>query len=55
LLPPQQPAASLALALRCLAVAGLGIASFAITGALLWPRFDLRQILTSRGLLYRSK
>ena len=55
LLPPQQAAANLALALRCLAVAGLGIASFAITGALLWPRFDVRQILTSRGLLYRSK
>jgi hypothetical protein len=55
LLPPQQAAGSLALALRCLAVAGLGIASFAITGALLWPRLNVRQILTSRGLLYRSK
>jgi putative peptidoglycan lipid II flippase len=55
LLPLQQPAANPALALRCLAVAGLGIASFAITGALLWARFDVRQILNSRGVLHRSK
>ena len=55
LLPPQQPGGNLVLALRCLAVAGLGIASFAITGALLWPRFDVRQILTSGRHLPRSK
>jgi len=40
LLPPQPSRGNLALALRCLTVAGLGIASFAVSGAILWLRSD---------------
>jgi putative peptidoglycan lipid II flippase len=55
LLPSHPAAATIWIALRCVAVAALGVASFAITGALLWPFSDVRQFLPGRRNLARSK
>lgn len=51
LLPLQPVGGQLNVALRCIAVAGLGIASFAITGALVWPRSGVRQLVSGVRLV----
>jgi putative peptidoglycan lipid II flippase len=55
LLPSQPTGATVWIALRCIAVAGLGVASFGITGALLWPLSNVRRFLPGRRHLARSK
>jgi putative peptidoglycan lipid II flippase len=55
LLTPPAAGGKLGIGLRCITVAGAGIASFALTGALIWPRSDVRQILLSRRAPARRK
>jgi putative peptidoglycan lipid II flippase len=45
LLPPQATGNSFDTAMRCLAVAGLGLVSFAVAGALVWPHPTVRGLL----------
>ena len=55
LLPSPAAGGKLGIGVRCITVAGAGIASFALTGALIWPRSDVRQILLSRRAPARRK
>jgi putative peptidoglycan lipid II flippase len=55
LLPPQLAGATLGIAARCIAVAALGMASFGITGALIWPLSQVRGLLPDRDRPSRNK
>jgi putative peptidoglycan lipid II flippase len=49
LLRPGASLGDVALGIRCCTVASLGIASFAVTGLFLWPRWNLRKLLQVPG------